>query len=553
MTASDVGSWIADSSISYGSCWGDYDNDGYLDLFIGNDGPHSEGYSNFLIHNNGDGTFTKITDGAINDSTFIKACAWADYDNDGDLDLISGRDGKNILFENNGNSNHWLNITLVDTRTNTNTSAIGSRVEVYAPTKQIREVTAQTGAGGQNSLRQHFGLGSATSVDSVVVKWLNNNGNNNRIHTAYSHLPSDKFMIYTYGDLNVTASIFASRNFMYLFGNTGSAIEFTSNSDLDGGSLTVQRFTTGPVNNTFSGSATAPDGSTVTPNVAAADRYWSITESGLTGNFTVTVYLDISNLSGVSNADKLVIMSRADASSPWQPHNTLRMGNTLYASGITHFSQFTIGSNSNDNSLPVTLISFSAENMDGLVLLRWQTASEIENLGFIIERKTNNSTFNEIASFKTTPRLKGKGNSNVQHNYSFKDKSVEIGKTYIYRLSDISYNGQQNILATTSIKVELEIRDFRLIGNFPNPFNPATKIKYVIPTKLNTSGQLNIMIFNSLGKKIRDLFHGYQQQGFHEIIWDGRNNSGKLQASGIYYVLLRMGSKTQIGKLVMLK
>ena len=335
--------------------------------------------------------------------------AWGDYDNDGDLDLAAGLEGPNNLFENTGNCNHWVNITLIDTRSGTNTTAFGSRVEMYAPSKQIREISSQTGIGGQNSLRTHFGLGAVSVIDSVIVRWLSNTGSKGRINTSCATLPADKFMRYTYGNLDVTADVIENQEFMYLFGNTGAAVEFTANSDADGGTLRVERFTSGPANNTFSGGSASAPGGTVTPNVAASDRWWQITESGLSGNFTITLYLDIQGLAGVNDNDRLVILKRPDSSSPWVPLNTLRIGNTLYTSCITSFSQFTIGANSSDNSLPVHLLSFNAAAIDAQTQIIWQTASEIENLGFVLDRSIDGQRWIEVASYETHPELQGQG------------------------------------------------------------------------------------------------------------------------------------------------
>jgi len=85
---------------SSGACWGDYDDDGYLDLFVANWG----GEDNFLYHNNRDGTFEKITSGAIvNDGGWSRGCTWGDYDNDGFLDLFVSNDGGgNFLYHNEG-------------------------------------------------------------------------------------------------------------------------------------------------------------------------------------------------------------------------------------------------------------------------------------------------------------------------------------------------------------------------------------------------------------------------------------------------------------------
>src|SRR5262245_11518942 len=86
---------------SFACAWGDYDRDGYLDLFVAN----REGESNFLYHNNGNGTFSRITAGSIvNDGGDSSGCAWGDYDNDGNLDLFVANDTleNNFLYRNNG-------------------------------------------------------------------------------------------------------------------------------------------------------------------------------------------------------------------------------------------------------------------------------------------------------------------------------------------------------------------------------------------------------------------------------------------------------------------
>src|SRR5665213_1795366 len=94
------GSFATDASISQGCSWGDYDNDGFLDLVVCNVGAR-----NFLYHNNGDGTFTKVTNSVISSVVANSSgSAWADYDNDGYLDLfIAVRGGLNLLFHNEGN------------------------------------------------------------------------------------------------------------------------------------------------------------------------------------------------------------------------------------------------------------------------------------------------------------------------------------------------------------------------------------------------------------------------------------------------------------------
>jgi hypothetical protein len=167
------GPFVLDTQNSEIVQWIDYDNDGYLDLFSANAG----GQNNTLYHNNGDGTFTKITTGSVvNDGGNSAGCAWADYDNDGFLDLFVGNwqgSRPNFLYRNSGNTNHWLKVKCVGTASNR--AGIGARVRVKATirnvaTWQLREISGGTGFG-QTSLLGHFGLGDATLVDLVRIEW----------------------------------------------------------------------------------------------------------------------------------------------------------------------------------------------------------------------------------------------------------------------------------------------------------------------------------------------------------------------------------------------
>ncbi len=176
---SSVGDIVTDVDLTVCSAWADFDNDGDLDLFVGNDGSYASGYRSRLYVNNGDGTFTKMTNTIVADSSsFARSAAWSDFDLDGDMDLVVGRDGPNRLYVNNGNSNNFVEVKLIGV--NANKSAIGSIVRVKAtvngqPIWQMRDVNSQTGHGSHNSYRLHFGLGDAPQIDSLVIEWAGSN------------------------------------------------------------------------------------------------------------------------------------------------------------------------------------------------------------------------------------------------------------------------------------------------------------------------------------------------------------------------------------------
>ena len=166
-----------DSALALGDC----DNDGHLDVFVSN----HEGKNNFLFHNEGDGTFSRVTEGAVaNDGGNSWGCAWADYDNDGDLDLFVSNGGylnppappgeAGFLYRNDGGTNKWLLLKFVGTTSNR--SAIGAKVRVLASIGgesfwQMREISGGSGWCSQNDLRVHFGLGDATNVTTLRIEW----------------------------------------------------------------------------------------------------------------------------------------------------------------------------------------------------------------------------------------------------------------------------------------------------------------------------------------------------------------------------------------------
>ncbi|MBK7158263.1 MAG: VCBS repeat-containing protein [Ignavibacteria bacterium] len=168
------------------SGWGDYDNDGDLDMFVTQayvppgftQKLTNKLYKNLLMES-GTASFQKITSGEIvNDSGYSYGFAWGDYDKDGDLDLAVANtfseNQKNALYKNNNqNGNKYITIKCIGTITNR--SAIGARVRVKTvingtPVWQMREVEGQSGYCGQN-LILHFGLGNASVIDSIKVEW----------------------------------------------------------------------------------------------------------------------------------------------------------------------------------------------------------------------------------------------------------------------------------------------------------------------------------------------------------------------------------------------
>ena len=152
-----------------GAAWADYDNDGWLDVFVSDQrGPDK------LYHNEGNGTFSDGNLAARLDGGWQSSgAAWGDYDGDGYLDLYVGREWEPNLFYHNmlaGRGGHWLHVKLVGTLSNV--SGISARVRVVGGSlSQIREVSGGSGFYSQDSLPVEFGLGGYTGTVGVEVTW----------------------------------------------------------------------------------------------------------------------------------------------------------------------------------------------------------------------------------------------------------------------------------------------------------------------------------------------------------------------------------------------
>lgn len=188
------------------------------------------------------------------------------------------------------------------------------------------------------------------------------------------------------------------------------------------------------------------------------------------------------------------------------------------------------------NVVPVELASFTATPAEGSVLLEWITATETNNKGFTIERKS------AVGDFMAVGFVEGNGTSTSAQSYRFSDAGLQAGK-YTYRLKQTDLDG------TSSYSNEIEtdvaqVTTYSLEQNFPNPFNPETVIRFALPV----AGNVDITVYNSLGQKVMTLFNGQREAGYHQITFDGAKLS-----SGSYIYTIKAGNFTATRKMMLMK
>src|SRR6516164_9454885 len=187
--------------LSFGGGFFDYDNDGWLDLFIANGHvyPEIEQQSseihykqiNSLFHNERNGKFaevSKVSGNAFSKPYAGRGVAFADFDNDGRLEMVVGNDGDPpLLLHNDGPSdNHFVSFKLVGSRSNRD--AMGARVKVRTgQLTQMREVAGGGSYLSQSDLRAHFGLGESRRADQVEVWWPSG------LHQVFREVRGDRF------------------------------------------------------------------------------------------------------------------------------------------------------------------------------------------------------------------------------------------------------------------------------------------------------------------------------------------------------------------------
>jgi hypothetical protein len=203
------------------------------------------------------------------------------------------------------------------------------------------------------------------------------------------------------------------------------------------------------------------------------------------------------------------------------------------------FTHTNLGVDANDYDtdaelpLPITLLSFTAEALNGVVELNWETASETNNASFVIYRDGVALT-----------SIEGAGTSSETNAYSYIDNTVIPGVTYTYVLADIDYENNENRYNSYAVRVIVvgdEIpKSYELGAAYPNPFNPQS----IIPLELKNEARVSVSMYDINGSLVKNILNSQLSSGMHDIQISNENLS-----SGTYLVRINIDNAVNVRKI----
>jgi hypothetical protein len=278
------------------------------------------------------------------------------------------------------------------------------------------------------------------------------------------------------------------------------------------------------------------------------DANWVVTPSGGYTDPAMTLTIHGDGIPGITSvADLDVSALTTIATGAWAAPSGTPSAPVLTRNGLTQgtivVNPFYFAS-TNASPLPVEITSFTSLAGSKSVELCWNTAAEVNNYGFDVERRSMNNQQSTINSWAKLGFVSGNGTTNAVHNYSFTDNSTSVGK-YSYRLKQIDRDGKFQYSATVEATVGLTPNTMVLGQNYPNPFNPETNIEFAVPA----TGHATLKVYNMLGEQIATLVNGNIEAGVLNHV----SFKGSSFPSGMYFYTLRSANFVDTKKMLMVK
>lgn len=494
---------VNENGNSISATWGDYDNDGFLDLFVAN----WNNEDNFLYHNEGNGTFTKITNSSVvTDGGFSTSGTWADIDGDNDLDLfVTNWNGQfNFLYTNDGSGN-FTKVTNGEIVTDGGNSYGASWADIDGDNDLDLFVPNWA---GNNFLYTNEGNGNFTKI--ITGEIVTDGGNSYGASWGDFDADGDFDLFVTNGE--------NQNNFLYQNDGNGNFTKLTNlNLSTDGG-------------NSRGSSWVDFDGdSDLDLYVTNSNQRNFLYINNGSGNFTKQNYGKIVNdfeatescsWIDFDNDGDLDLFSVNWDGEKYLFENSLEEKNwlSLKLSGVQS-NTFAIGSR----------VKVKANGV-------WQTreittqSGRYSQSGFRMNFGLGNATLVDSILIHWSS-----GNVETFTNLQI-NESITI--TEGFGVTDLD-----------EVKPQV-VKEFELLQNYPNPFNPKTTIQINIPQE---GGFIELSIFNVKGQKVNEIFKGQVETGTKKLSWKGIDFSGKELASGVYFARLKTGKSTLTRKMLLLK
>jgi hypothetical protein len=591
-----------DSVVSFrtNTCFGgglsaaDFDNDGDQDLLI----LTKWGMNLLVFRNNGNGTFTEcsLASGLRQDYHFYWSSPIGDYDRDGYLDIYMAKgpeliaEKSAVMYHNDGGSNHWIQFKL--TGVASNRSAVGTRLILYTADgkRQMRQVLGGSGYK-TDSYWVHFGLGVNASVDSLVLYWPS--GTVQR----WIGLMADQFMNITeenstrYGVVAVRGNAVHTQSgravSQVAVKLTGSLTQ-TDYTDITGGyeffpiSYGVANLTVTPSKarheDVGSGVISAYDASLVMQRCAGLDTLTAKQRQAADADSS----LDITPLDAAFIA-RYAVGKKNDAASKagrWR-FSPARYVYALMNQGFVDqdFSCWvtgdvsgnwgsTTGSEKAGSGRPVAPSRIAAPAGGGEVeipltveagsgLLAADIWFRVEGSGLVPEGV---ETTDLTQAFETEWNGSGDGLWKVALYGAEPVEAagafcrlkfrLEAGATGVVSWERLALNERETRIPETVVGVSdrpgAPAERFGLGCNYPNPFNPSTAVTY----RLDRPGDAGLVVFDVRGRRVRELVRGWRPAGEYRAEWDGRDGSGLEAAAGVYIGRLESAGRVKTIKMI---
>ncbi|MFZ4621966.1 MAG: T9SS type A sorting domain-containing protein [Bacteroidota bacterium] len=268
------------------------------------------------------------------------------------------------------------------------------------------------------------------------------------------------------------------------------------------------------------------------------NRYWSISGNGI----TVPVYNVSLNYvdTDIAGTEGNIYLGKYD--SGWILANAADVAsNTISGTGFTAFSDFTGGENS---VMPVELSSFSAASKGNTVELKWNTATELNNHGFDVERRSASNELSPANNWTKVSFIPGTGSTNTASSYSYTDV-ISVNGKYSYRLKQIDNNGAGTYSMIVEANVIAVPDAYTISQNFPNPFNPSTSINFTVKQTEHAS----VKVFDITGRDVATLFNDVAQNG---QLYTVQFNASRF-ASGVYFYVISTKNFRSVKRMMLLK